>query len=420
MTNASEKLETLDVSEVNRYVGQTVGGGQLKEPITVTDIRRWVQAMNYPNRRHFEEQVAEETPFGEIVAPQSFTVCCDVGHGTVPALVGRIPGSHVIFGGDEWWFYGPFIRPGDTIRVQRRFDGYKLAETRFAGPTMFSRGDTVYLNQRRDAVAKQRSTAVRYRADLARDRGYYEQTAPAPTFTEAQLQDIERQRLEWVESGASGDGPGEVKAGDRLPVRPIGPHTQAGFVTEYRTFIFYQHPLLHLRQQSSRECATVCSTGGCSPAGTSNTTTPLLATRPGGSCPRRPASLRSRWMTCPWTSTCTPSPPTPTRANPSTSCRLPLPGTHRYRRHHAPGRRGDQLALGNTRPDRQPCHRETARIRGDLMRPDGTTQLEHLVANHLLHFDKPRTFGLGQFHCEYFIDPPQRRRRRCCPRSLVE
>jgi acyl dehydratase len=236
MTGVQESEETLDTSDVDKYIGQMVGGGQLKEPISVTDIRRWVQAMNYPNPRHFDEAAAQQSLFGEIVAPQSFAACGDA-HGMTPAIVGKIPGQHVIFGGGEWWFYGPRIRPGDTIRAQRRFDGYRVTETKFAGPTMFSRGDTLYVNQRMEPVGKLRSTAVRYRPDIARKRGFYEQTAPVPAFTADQLKEVERQRLDWIRSGATGEGPGEVKVGDVLPTRPMGPHTQTSFSTEYRAWI---------------------------------------------------------------------------------------------------------------------------------------------------------------------------------------
>ena len=232
------KLETLDTSDVDLYVGQEVAGGRLKEPITVTDIRRWAQAMDYPNARHFEEAAAARTLEGVIVAPQSFTASCDVGHGSIPAIVGCIPGSHVVFGGDEWWFYGPRIRPGDKIDVRRRFDGYTLADTKFAGPTMFSRGDTLYLNQRKDPVAKQRSTMARYRPEFARARGFYDQSSEAPAFTADQLREFVALKRAWIRSGASGEGPGEVRPGDRLPRRVIGPHTITGFAAEFSALLF--------------------------------------------------------------------------------------------------------------------------------------------------------------------------------------
>ena len=77
----------------------------------------------------------------------------------------------MIFGGDEWWFFGPRIVPGDRIKHERMLFDYKVTETKFAGPTMFSRGDTTYINQRGEVVAKQRSTSIRYLAEDARKRG---------------------------------------------------------------------------------------------------------------------------------------------------------------------------------------------------------------------------------------------------------
>jgi hypothetical protein len=231
---------TLDTSDVERHVGRPVGGGQLKEPVTVTDIRRWVQGMQYPNPVHYDDEVAALSPSGRIAAPQSFTICCDVGHGAGPAIVGSLPGSHMIFGGDEWWFAGPSIYPGDHLRMRRRFVDYKVSDTKFAGPTMFSRGETVYTNQRGDAVARQWSTAVRYLAEEARRRGFFEQAAPRPTWTAERLVAVAEQRAAWVASRAGSSGPvlEEVEVGQRLPTRPIGPHTLSTFATEWRSYIF--------------------------------------------------------------------------------------------------------------------------------------------------------------------------------------
>ena len=71
---------------------------------------------------------------------------------------------HLIFGGEEWWWYGTPIRPGDKLFQERRFYDYKVTDTKFAGPTMFSRGDTTHRNQNGALVAKARSTAIRYLA----------------------------------------------------------------------------------------------------------------------------------------------------------------------------------------------------------------------------------------------------------------
>jgi acyl dehydratase len=231
---------TLDTTDVDSHVGKPVGGGQLKDPVAVNDIRRWVQGMQYPNPVHYDDEFAARTRFGRIVAPQSFTICCDVGHGAGPAIVGSIPGTHMIFGGDEWWFHGPRILPGDLLRMERRFHDYKVADTKFAGPTMFSRGDTLYRNQRGEVVSLQRSTAVRYLAEEARRLGFFERAAPRPEWTDAQLEQVAETRMAWVRSNRRGNSPswGDVDAGLKLPRRAIGPHSIASFATEWRAYTF--------------------------------------------------------------------------------------------------------------------------------------------------------------------------------------
>jgi len=51
--------------------------------------------------------------------------------------------------GEEWWWYAANVRPGDQISHERIFTGYKLTDTKFAGPSLFQRGDTIHRNQRR-------------------------------------------------------------------------------------------------------------------------------------------------------------------------------------------------------------------------------------------------------------------------------
>src|SRR5690349_3923578 len=231
----------LDLSDVDHRVGKPVGGGQLWDPCSSSDIRRWVMAMDYPNPLHWDEEFARDSRFGGLVAPQSIAVALDYGHGAQPACVGYIPGSHLIFGGEEWWFYGCPVRPGDKLFQERRFHDYKVTETKFAGPTMFSRGDTVHVNQHGALVARERSTAIRYLRSEARRRGLYEsQPGEVRQWTEAELAGIGQLRHDWIMSNRKGVSPrfGQVKAGDTLPRRVIGPHSIASFTTEYRAFLF--------------------------------------------------------------------------------------------------------------------------------------------------------------------------------------
>ncbi|MGC5161289.1 FAS1-like dehydratase domain-containing protein [Rhodococcus sp. DT1] len=239
-SSAPETVE-LDLSDVEHRVGKPVGGGQLWDPCSTSDIRRWAMAMDNPNPLHWNETFARESKFGGLVAPQSIAVALDFGHGAAPACVGYIPNSHLIFGGEEWWFYGVPVRPGDKLFQDRRFHDYKVTETKFAGPTMFSRGDTTHTNQHGALVARERSTAIRYLSAEATKRGMYEnQLGEIKKWTNEELLEIEALRHEWLLSNWAGTSPhfDEVKVGDTLPRRVIGPHSISTFTTEYRAFLF--------------------------------------------------------------------------------------------------------------------------------------------------------------------------------------
>lgn len=230
--------EEFDTTDVDRWLGVPLSGSQMKEPVHVNDIRRWAQGMQNPHPLYFDEEYAAESRFGQIVAPQSFAVCCSDSHGAGPAIQGHIPGTHMIFGGDEWWFYGPRIYPGDRLTLERMLFDYKVAKTKFAGPTMFSRGDTTYVNQRGEIVAKQRSTSVRYRADLAREKGFFSERDD-PQWTDEQLEVINKEKFDYYATflDLGHERRPSVKTGERLPRRPIGPHTIASFTTEWRSYL---------------------------------------------------------------------------------------------------------------------------------------------------------------------------------------
>ncbi|GFE74410.1 MaoC family dehydratase N-terminal domain-containing protein [Novosphingobium sp. TCA1] len=227
----------LDTSDVDKWVGKPVIFAEFWDPCNATDIRRWVQAMDYANPLHWDENFARSSRFGGIVAPQSFTVAMDYGHGCHPSCVGRIPGSHLIFAGEEWWFYGAPVRPGDKLTQERTFAGYRIAETGFAGPTMFADGDTIHRNQHGAIVAKERATSIRYLVDEANRRKVYGKESREPRlWSKAELDEVARVRLDWIKSGRAGISPrwSVVKVGDVLPRRVIGPHSRVTFALECR------------------------------------------------------------------------------------------------------------------------------------------------------------------------------------------
>jgi hypothetical protein len=228
----------LDSADVDRWIGKPLGGGLLKDPIHPNDIRRWAQGMQNPNPLYYDEEWAASGRHGRLVAPQSFAVCTDTSHGAGPAIQGVIPGQHMIFGGDEWWFFGPPIEPGDRIGHDRMLFDYKVAETKFAGPTMFSRGDTTYIKQTGEVTCKQRSTSVRYLAENARRKGFFAGRT-RKEWTLQELEELEKQKMEYARSlyDLGHEKRLFVRPGEKLPTRPIGPHSIASFTTEWRSYL---------------------------------------------------------------------------------------------------------------------------------------------------------------------------------------
>jgi acyl dehydratase len=231
--------ESLDTSDLDAFMGVPMEVQQLREPVAVNDIRRWAQAMHNANPLHYDPDWAAASRFGQIVAPFSFAVATDLAHGCGPANVGRIPNSHLIFGGDEWWFSGDRIVPGDHIRCYPLPYDYKVRETSFAGPTCFQRGDTSYVNQHGVRIAYQRSTSIRYRVDLARRKAAFGEGSEREWTDEERVELVETRGRFLRALRALGHGKRcftDVEPGEALPTNVLGPHTLASFATEHRAF----------------------------------------------------------------------------------------------------------------------------------------------------------------------------------------
>ena len=232
--------KTLDCSDLDNYMGRPLSPWSLRDPLHNNDFRRWAQAMHYPNLLHYDHDFAAVSRFGRLVAPQSFTIAAAEGHGACPAGIGRIPDSHLIFGGDEWWFHGPRLFAGDRVIHEKIPFDYVVKDTKFAGPTCFQRGDNNYYKEDGTLFAKQRSTSIRYRRDLAVEMGAMADTEERQ-WSDAELADIEARKLEYINMmHALGHGKrywDDVNVGDKLSVRVFGPHSVASFATEWRAYL---------------------------------------------------------------------------------------------------------------------------------------------------------------------------------------
>jgi len=232
--------QEFDCTDIDQYIGKVIDSSPIREPLGNNDIRRWVQAMHYPNLIHFDPAYAAASKWGKLVAPQSFPIVMDDSHGTSSSCMGRIAESHLLFGGDELWHTGARVFGGDTISNERIPFDYTVKNTGF-GPTCFQRGDNYYRNQDGVLIAKQRSTAIRYSAKAGGDTvntAEFEE----PEWTDAELEALEERKFKWVqmmhELGHNERWWDDVNVGDKLDERVFGPHTVVSFATEWRSYLF--------------------------------------------------------------------------------------------------------------------------------------------------------------------------------------
>jgi hypothetical protein len=243
---------TLDCSDIDKYLGKPLDSSPIREPIANNDIRRWVHAMHYPNLLHYDPEYAAQGRWGKLVAPQSFPIVADDGHGAAPACVGCIPNSHLLFGGDEWWFQETRVAAGDMVCNERIPFDYVVKDTKFAGPTCFHRGDNFYRNQNGQLLAQHRSTSIRYSAE-AGGHSVNTEEMEEPVWTDKDIDVLEDRKFTWIKMlhdlGHKERWWDDVKVGDPLPERVFGPHSIASFATEWRAYLVNTWGTLDLRKQ---------------------------------------------------------------------------------------------------------------------------------------------------------------------------
>ena len=244
------QAQTLDTSDIDQYLGKPVEFSTLREPIGNNDIRRWAHAMHYPNLLHFDPDYAAASRFGGIVAPQSFPIATDDGHGAAPACVGRIPDSHLLFAGDEYWHFGPRIRAGEIVRNERIPFDYTVKQTGF-GPTCFQRGDNNYYTHEGELIARQRSTSLRYSAHAGGD-SVNQEDFDEPEWSDEEIAGLEDRKFAWVQMlhdlGHAERWWDDVNVGDTSPERVFGPHSIASLTTEWRAYIVNTWGSMNLRK----------------------------------------------------------------------------------------------------------------------------------------------------------------------------
>ena len=241
MASVDESV-TIDTSDLDQYVGKSFGGGQLRDPVTVNDIRRWVQGMQYPNPLHYDVDYAarplvrrdrraavvhgehRHRPRLDAVGVRqdprhrTWSSAATSGGSTdrasFPATRSRCTGATTTTGWPRRSFAGP-----DRVRARRQHAREPAGRGRLEATV-----DVGALPRRGSAPAQPLQPGVGRRAHVdvraARRRSY-------------------ERRLAWICSGPRRRprrGGRTWNPGMTLPTCPIGPHTIQTFATEWRAF----------------------------------------------------------------------------------------------------------------------------------------------------------------------------------------
>ena len=129
-----------------------------KEP-----IRRWVAAIGNPNPLYHDEEYAQKSKYGGIIAPPGF-----LGNYAYPARVGKpapqvkLPFTRGLAGGDEYEFFKP-VRAGEVLTATTKLvDLYERQGRPGIGRMLFQIIEITHRNQQSEVVAQTRHTAIFY------------------------------------------------------------------------------------------------------------------------------------------------------------------------------------------------------------------------------------------------------------------
>lgn len=157
-------------------------GVQVSYPVTASDIRRWAQAIYYPERppaAYLDPAAAED---GRLLAPLDFNAFAwGAAHsfpserkipidaklrsvGAMEHFLGVDPPKlfHALNGGVAATYTGVRIRPGDVITSESVIAGYLERESRRLGPILLTHTDTTWTNQQGELIKTSRMTLIRY------------------------------------------------------------------------------------------------------------------------------------------------------------------------------------------------------------------------------------------------------------------
>ncbi len=209
---------------------ETVGWNKVA---TKQAIRHWAWGIGDLNPLWQDEEYAQQTKYGCIVAPPSFLYSCLYGPryeiGGKPSRGTGLPGLHGLYTGDDFEFYRPII-VNDSITVITKLADIIEKKGKYAGRALLEIREATFKNQRNEIIARTRSHRYVFERQAAEQKGKYVGINKYK-YTDEELQRIEE---DYDKEDIRGSNPRyweDVREGDTIGKLIKGPLTSTSIVS---------------------------------------------------------------------------------------------------------------------------------------------------------------------------------------------
>ena len=181
MTPVTPAYKSFLTDEVKAFIGVETEWSAFSDPISPSEVRRFVHAIMDDNRLYYDEAYARGTKYGEVVCPPLYAAFAfRRAHGTPDPLdrlkterdwdaygggatrqaLPHVPHGfpRMVNGGSEIDLYKR-IRPGKRIRTKARYHDIRerIGKT---GPMAIIIGETIFQDDDGDLIARTRQTYI--------------------------------------------------------------------------------------------------------------------------------------------------------------------------------------------------------------------------------------------------------------------
>jgi len=211
------KISEEGLDELRSRVGKKLRVNPFNTLASRDAIRHFVDGVGDVNPLFRDEEYAETTRYGKLIAPPSWL------YSIFPTWIPQgLKGVHAFHSGNDWTFYKPIFE-GDTITPELTFTHFEEKASRFAEKIIIVHYDDNYFNQRGELVANAKAWSVRAERQTAREKGKYSDLKLPHPWSEKELEEIERRVLAEEIRGKEVRYWEDVKEGEELLPLVKGP-----------------------------------------------------------------------------------------------------------------------------------------------------------------------------------------------------